>query len=93
MAQKAMQTTEAEAITTRIQELQNEYEERLAEDAAAKESASEIELLAKSTSAQSRDEMLQLMYQGLDRVMVNVDGSLDVQWKFEDVFSKYEVTA
>lgn len=93
MAQKAMQTAEAEAITARIQELQNVYEKQLAEDAAAKRSVSEFELFAKSTSAQSRDELLQLMYQGLDRVMVNVDGSLDVQWKFEDVFSKYEVTA
>ena len=85
MAQKAMQTTEAEAITSRIQELQNEYEERLAEDAAAKESATEFDVLANSISAQSRDELLQLMYQGLDRVMVNVDGSLNVQWKFEDM--------
>ena len=79
-------------MTARIQELQNAYEKQLAEDAAAKESASEIELLAKSTSAQSRDEMLQLMYKGLDRVIVNVDGSLDVQWKFEDVFEKFKVT-
>lgn len=93
IAQKAMQTTEAEAITSRIQELQNEYEERLAEDAAAKEPAAEFDILRQGSAAKSRDELLQLMYQGLDRVMVNVDGSLDVQWKFEDVFSKYEVTS
>ena len=92
MAQKAMQTAEAEALTARIQELQSSYEKQLAEDATAKESAAEFDLLANSTSTQSRGELLQLMYQSLDRVMVNVDGSLDVQWKFEDVFSKYEVT-
>ena len=80
-------------MTARIQELQNAYEKQLTEDATAKEQTPELELLAKSTFAQSHDELLQLMYQGLDRVMVNVDGSLDVQWKFEDVFSKYEVTA
>ena len=93
MAQKAMQTVEAKAITTRIQELQNAFEKQLAEDAAAKGSAPELDFLGQSSAAQSRDEMLRLMYQALDRVMVNVDGSLDVQWKFEDVFSKYEVTA
>ena len=93
MAQKAMQNAEAEAITTRIQELQNAYEKQLAEDAAAKESMSDFDLISRGSAAQTRDEMLQVMYQGLDRVMVNVDGSLDVQWKFEDVFSKYEVTA
>ena len=93
LAQKSMQTAEAEAVTARIQELQNAYEEQLAENVAAKESATEYDLLAKSSSAQSRDELLQLMYQGLDRVMVNVDGSLDVQWKFDDVFEKYKETA
>ena len=91
MAQKAMQTAEAEAMTARIQELQNAYEVQLAEDTAAKKTESEIEFLARSTFAQSLDELLQLMYQGLDRVMVNVDGSLDVQWKFEDVFEKHKV--
>lgn len=93
MAQKSMQAAEAEAMTTRIQELQNAYEKQLAEDSTAKEPEPELELLAKSTSAQSRDELLQLMYQGLNRVMVNADGSLDVQWRFENVFSKYEVIA
>ena len=93
MAQKAMQTAEAEAITTRIHELQDAFEKQLAEDAAAKESMSDFDLISRGSAAQTRDEMLQLMYQGLDRVMVNADGSLDVQWKFEDVFSKYEVTA
>ena len=93
MAQKAMQNAEAEAITAHIQELQNAYEKQLTEDAAAKESMSDFDLTSRGSAAQTRDEMLQVMYQGLDRVMVNVDGSLDVQWKFEDVFSKYEVTA
>ena len=93
MAQKAMQNAEAEAITAHIQELQNAYEKQLTEDAAAKESMSDFDLISRGSAAQTRDEMLQVMYQGLDRVMVNVDGSLDVQWKFEDVFSKYEVTA
>ena len=83
MAQKAMQNAEAEAITSRIQELQNEYEERLAEDAAAKESMSDFDLISRGSAAQTRDEMLQVMYQGLDRVMVNVDGKLNVHWKFE----------
>lgn len=92
MAQKAMQTAEAEAITTRIQDLQNAYEKQLAEDAVAKESMSDFDLISRGSAAQTRDEMLQVMYQGLDRVMVNVDGSLDVQWKFEDVFEKFKVT-
>ena len=93
LAQKAMQTAEAEAMTARIQELQNAYEERLAEDAVAKESASEFDFLSQSCAAQTRDEMLQLMYQGINRVMVNVDGSLDVQWKFESVLAEYKVIA
>ena len=92
MAQKAMQNAEAEALTTRIQELQNAYEEQLAENVAAKESMSDFDLISRGSAAQTRDEMLQVMYQGLDRVMVNVDGSLDVQWKFEDVFEKFKVT-
>ena len=87
MAQKAMQTAEAEAITTRIHELQDAFEKQLAEDAVATESMSDFDLISRGSAAQTRDEMLQVMYQGLDRVMVNVDGSLDVQWKFEDVFS------
>ena len=93
MAQKAMQTAEAEAITTRIQELHNAYEKQLAEGNTAKESALGLDILRQGSAAQSRDELLQLMYQGLDRVMVNVDGSLDVQWKFVNVLEKYRVTA
>ena len=88
MAQKAMQTAEAESIATRIQDLQAAYEEQLAADASEKKSVSEFDLLAQSTTVKSRDELLQLMYQGLDRVIVNVDGSLDVQWKFEEAFEK-----
>lgn len=93
MAQKAMQTSEADALTAQIQELQDAYEDQLAERVAVKGSAPELELLSQSRAAQSRDERLQLMYQGLDRVMVNVDSSLDVQWKFEDMFAKNAITA
>ena len=87
MAQKAMQAGEAETLTAQIQELQDAYENLLAEQAAVKESVSELDFLSQSCSAQTRAEMLQLMYQGLDRVMVNVDGSLDVRWKFENYFT------
>ena len=90
MAQKAMQTAEAEAMTARIQELQNAYEKQLAEDTTAKESAAEFDILRQGSAAKSRDELLWLMYQGLDRVMVNADGSLDVRWKFEDCFTAFE---
>ena len=86
IAQKAMQTAEAEAITTRIQELQSVYEEQLAADATTKEWALDLDLISQGAAAKTRDELLQLMYLGLDRVMVNVNGSLDVQWKYEDVF-------
>lgn len=91
MAQKARQAAEAEVLTSRIQELQTAYEEQLAANATPKESLSDLDLISQGNAAKSRDELLQLMYQGLDRVMVNVDGSLDVQWKFENSSARHEV--
>ena len=85
MAQKVMQAAEADSISSRIQDLQSAYVEQLAAEADAKAWATDFDFLAQSRKAKSREELLRLMYQGLDRVMVNADGSLDVLWKFEDV--------
>ena len=35
----------------------------------------------------TREEMLKLMYQGVDKVLVYVDGTVDITWKFQDVFA------
>ncbi len=34
----------------------------------------------------TREEMLKLMYQGVDKVLVYVDGTVEMTWKFQDVF-------
>lgn len=83
MAQKSIKSAETKNLTTRIRERQSAHEEQLSADASDKESAAKLNYLSQSSTADSRGEMLQLMYQGLDRVMVNVDGKLNVQWKFE----------
>lgn len=34
----------------------------------------------------SEEEILQLMYQGIDRVLVSNDGKIEVIWKYENIF-------
>lgn len=38
----------------------------------------------------SKEELLNLLYQGIDKVMVYKDNLLEICWKFQDVFAELE---
>ena len=82
---KAEQTRETEEISRQLQGARDAYESFLAQKAALEEAEEKMNLLIPKQEA-SEEEILQLMYQGIDRVLVFDDGKIEVIWKYENIF-------
>ena len=95
--QKEEQTKEEKRLKVLLEETQADYEQHLEERQKEKEQEELLNQYAPEGEF-SKEELLQLMYQGIDRVIVYKEQLLEVIWKFQDVFAeeveekdKYEV--
>ena len=84
--QKIEQTKEADRLTALMEETKAAYERYQQEKSERQEKQ---EALGRYVIEEelTREEMLKLMYQGVDKVLVYVDGTVDITWKFQDVFA------
>lgn len=84
--QKTEQTKEADRLTALMEETKAAYERYQQEKSERQEKQ---EALGRYVIEEelTREEMLKLMYQGVDKVLVYVDGTVDITWKFQDVFA------
>lgn len=89
---KALQARETEIISSRLNEARNAYESFLAQKAALEEAEEKLSQLIPDYEV-SEEEMLQLMYRGIERVLVSNNGTIDVIWKYEDIFKVYTLVS
>ena len=89
--QKAAQAKEKEFLLQLVQQARDQYEAFLAEKAKSAEIRAEIEKFSPQ-SEMTKEELVKLMYQGIDRVLVSNDGTIEIQWRFQNVF-KVETTS
>lgn len=85
---KAAMTKEAEELTQLMQQTRDAYEHYLSEKS---EEAKRQEVINQYAGhdGMSDEELVALMYQGIDRVLVFNDNHIEVIWKFQDVFEYY----
>ena len=89
---KALQARETEIISSRLNEARNAYESFLAQKAALEEAEEKLSQLIPDYQV-SEEEMLQLMYRGIERVLVSNNGTIDVIWKYEDIFKVFSLVS
>lgn len=84
--QKTEQTKEADRLTALMAETKAAYE-RYQQEKSERQEKQEVLGRYAIKEELTREEMLKLMYQGVDKVLVYVDGTVDITWKFQDVFA------
>jgi hypothetical protein len=88
IVKKAAMTKEADELTQLMQQTHDAYERYLAEKSEEAERQVVIDQYA-DYAGMSEEELMALMYHGIDRVLVFNDDHIDVIWKFKDVFEYY----
>lgn len=89
MVKKTEQVKEAEGLALLFKETKAAYEKYQEEQLEKKETEEQLNRYMPEEEL-SREEMLNLMYQGIDKVMVYKDNLLEICWKFQDVFAELE---
>jgi DNA invertase Pin-like site-specific DNA recombinase len=88
IVKKAAMTKEADELTQLMQQTRDAYEQYLAEKSEEAERQAVIDQYA-GYVGMSEEELVALMYQGIDRVLVFNDNHIEVIWKFQDIFEYY----
>ena len=92
IAQKAAQVKEKEFLLQLVQQAGDQYEAFLADKAKNAEMRAELEKFSPQ-SEMTKEELVKLMYQGIERVLVSNDGSIEIQWRFQNVFKAETLSA
>jgi hypothetical protein len=85
LAKKNELTKEAELLTEQMQQTRDSYERYLEEKAAEESRQAEIDKYA-GHAGMTEEEMVALMYRGIERVLVFNDNRIEITWKFKDIF-------
>lgn len=88
LGQKTQLTKEVDRITEDLKKAKDSYEDYLEQDALYEDRRKSLDQFLPAKGA-SDDEIKKLMYTGVDKVLVWNDGSLDISWKFHNVFEPY----
>ena len=86
---KEQQTQEEERLNQEIIRVREAYEKYLEDKALAEQKKTVIEQYSGYMGLPD-NELLPLMYQGIERVMVYNDKRIEITWKFQDVFEYYK---
>jgi ABC-type taurine transport system substrate-binding protein len=88
LAKKNELTKEADLLTDQMQQTRDSYERYLEEKAAEESRQAEIEKYA-GHAGMSEEEMIALMYRGIERVLVFHDKHIEIVWKFQNLLEPY----
>jgi DNA invertase Pin-like site-specific DNA recombinase len=91
LKKKTELTAEAASLTEQMQQTRDAYEQYLEEKAAEDSRQAELEKYA-GHDGMTEEEMITLMYQGIDRVLVFNDNHIEVVWKFQNLLEPYRQT-